>query len=105
MGTCVHVRAQPLRPFLSLARDTAGVDPALGRRRWALGGDEHARKEAAVTGRWYRGRVEQAATDEARIRIVTDIVAGLTEAAALALFRRMSGIDPGTLLDAAARIP
>jgi dGTPase len=53
----------------------------------------------------YRTRVEQAQTDEARIRIVTDIVAGLTEAAALALFRRMSGIDPGTLLDAAARVP
>ena len=52
----------------------------------------------------YQARMAAAATDAARVRIVTDVVAGLTEAAAQALFRRMSGIDPGTLLDAAARV-
>lgn len=53
----------------------------------------------------YRARLAGAQTDAARARIVTDIVDGLTETAAHALFRRMSGVDPGTLLDAAARVP
>ena len=47
--------------------------------------------------------MDEAVTEPAKMRIVTDIVAGLTENAAHALYRRMSGIEPGTLLDAAAR--
>lgn len=53
----------------------------------------------------YRTRLQEAKTRPARVRIVTDIIAGLTENSAQALFRRMSGMDPGTLLDAAARVP
>ncbi|WP_210494880.1 dGTP triphosphohydrolase [Patulibacter sp. SYSU D01012] len=51
----------------------------------------------------YRPRLKSAQTPAARHRLVTDLVAGLTEASALALYRRISGVDPGTVLDAAAR--
>lgn len=49
-------------------------------------------------------RVQAAQTPEARGRVVIDFVAGMTESAALELFRRMSGISSGSLLDAAARM-
>jgi dGTPase len=52
----------------------------------------------------YASRLEPGATEIARSRLATDLVASLTERAALELYRRMSGVDPGTLLDAAARL-
>ena len=52
----------------------------------------------------YAARLEPGATDIARSRLATDLVASLTERAALELYRRMSGVDPGTLLDATARL-
>ena len=42
--------------------------------------------------------------EKARIRLVTDLVAGLTEKSALELYRRMSGMEPGSVLDAAAHV-
>jgi dGTPase len=63
------------------------------------------REERRLIPATYRARLDDAHTDPERVRIVTDIIAGLTENSAHALFRRMSGIDPGTLLDAAARVP
>lgn len=38
-----------------------------------------------------------------RVRLVTDIVASMTERTAQELYRRMSGTDPGSILDTAAR--
>jgi dGTPase len=52
----------------------------------------------------YASRLEPGATAIARSRLATDLVSSLTERAALELYRRMSGVDPGTLLDAAARL-
>jgi dGTPase len=52
----------------------------------------------------YQERYDPEGTEGAHLRLVTDLVAGLTEMSALELYRRMSGVDPGTLLDAAARI-
>jgi dGTPase len=51
----------------------------------------------------YRERLASARSTDERSRLVNDLVAGLTEDAALALFRRMSGVDPGSVLDATAR--
>lgn len=51
----------------------------------------------------YQARLAQAHTEEARSRLVNDLVSGLSEEATLTLFRRMSGIDPGSVLDATAR--
>jgi dGTPase len=51
----------------------------------------------------YQKRLDSAPTDEARSRLVNDLVSGLTEDTALALFRRMSGVDPGSVIDATAR--
>lgn len=62
------------------------------------------REERRLIPPTYRARLNEAHTDAARVRIVTDIIAGLTENSAHALFRRMSGIEPGTLLDAAAQV-
>jgi dGTPase len=52
----------------------------------------------------YQARLDKARTDEARSRLVNDLVSGLTEEAALTLFRRMSGVDPGSVIDATARV-
>jgi dGTPase len=51
----------------------------------------------------YQARLMAADTDGARSRLVNDLVSGLTEDAAMTLFRRMSGIDPGSVIDATAR--
>lgn len=51
----------------------------------------------------YQKRLDSALTPEARSRLVNDLVSGLTEDTALALFRRMSGVDPGSVIDATAR--
>lgn len=51
----------------------------------------------------YQARLAQAHTAEARSRLVNDLVSGLSEDAALTLFRRMSGFDPGSVVDATAR--
>ncbi len=40
--------------------------------------------------------------DLARMRLVTDLVAGMTEKSAVELYRRMSGMTSGSILDAAA---
>jgi dGTPase len=52
----------------------------------------------------YQARLEKAGTEEACSRLVNDLVSGLTEEAALTLFRRMSGVDPGSVIDATARV-
>jgi dGTPase len=51
----------------------------------------------------YQMRLTSAHTDGARSRLVNDLVSGLTEDTALVLFRRMSGVDPGSVIDATAR--
>jgi dGTPase len=51
----------------------------------------------------YQARLAQADTEALRARLVIDLVSGLTEETALTLFRRMSGIDPGSVIDATAR--
>ena len=51
----------------------------------------------------YQARLDEAGTDEMRSRLVNDLVSGLTEEAALTLFRRMSGVDPGSVIDATAQ--
>jgi len=51
----------------------------------------------------YQARLDLTSTDGARSRLVNDLVSGLTEDTALTLFRRMSGVDPGSVIDATAR--
>lgn len=51
----------------------------------------------------YRSRLDDDDSDEARVRLVTDLVASMTEATAVALYQRMSGLTTGSVLDAAAR--
>lgn len=64
----------------------------------ARGGDERLFPPA------YRSRLRDAANDRARSRLVNDLLAGLTEEAAHALYRRMSGVEPGSVIDATARV-
>jgi dGTPase len=52
----------------------------------------------------YRTRLHDATNDRAKSRLVNDLLAGLTEGAAHALYRRMSGIEPGSVIDATARV-
>lgn len=50
----------------------------------------------------YRARLSDDSSEVARVRLVTDLLAGMTEPTALELFRRMSGTASGSVLDAAA---
>jgi dGTPase len=50
----------------------------------------------------FRSRLEDDDCDEARARLVTDLVASMTESTALALYQRMSGLSSGSVLDGAA---
>jgi dGTPase len=50
----------------------------------------------------YRDRLRDDSSEGGRRRLVTDLVASLTESAAMELHRRMSGTSPGSVLDAAA---
>jgi dGTPase len=52
----------------------------------------------------FRHRVEKNMTDGARTHLALDLVSSLTERDAIELYRRMTGVAPGSLLDAAARI-
>jgi dGTPase len=47
-------------------------------------------------------RLRAAGTEPARLRVIVDYIAGMTEEKALELYRRMAGISSGSLLDAAA---
>ena len=47
-------------------------------------------------------RLREARTEPARLRIIVDYIAGMTEERAVELHRRMTGISSGSLLDAAA---
>ena len=47
-------------------------------------------------------RLREARTEPARLRIIVDYIAGMTEERAIELHRRLSGISSGSLLDAAA---
>jgi dGTPase len=51
----------------------------------------------------YRDRLTTAESSDEQSRLVVDLISGLTEEAALGLFRRLSGIDPGSVIDAVAR--
>jgi len=50
-----------------------------------------------------RELLERIRTSSEAQRIATDFVAGLTEAMAYELYRRLTGVSPGSILDAAAR--
>jgi dGTPase len=52
----------------------------------------------------FQHRVEEGATEGARAHLALDLVSSLTEKDAIELYRRMSGVAPGSLLDAAARV-
>jgi dGTPase len=52
----------------------------------------------------FRHRVEKDMTVGARKHLALDLVSSLTERDAIELYRRMTGVAPGSLLDAAARI-
>ena len=47
-------------------------------------------------------RLREARTEPARLRIIVDYIAGMTEERAIELHRRLSGISSGSLLDATA---
>jgi dGTPase len=54
----------------------------------------------------YRTRlaaVRQGGSAQAKVRLVTDLVAGMTERTAIELYRRMLGVSEGSVLDTAAR--
>jgi dGTPase len=52
----------------------------------------------------FRHRVEKDMTDGARSHLALDLVSSLTERDAIELYRRMTGVAPGSLLDSAARV-
>ncbi len=47
-------------------------------------------------------RLRAARTEPARLRVIVDYIAGMTEERAIELYRRMMGVSSGSLLDAAA---
>ena len=47
-------------------------------------------------------RLRAARTEPARLRVIVDYIAGMTEERALELYRRMAGMSSGSLLDSAA---
>jgi dGTPase len=53
----------------------------------------------------YVERLEAAATDPAKVRAVIDLIAGLTEAAAVQIYQRLCGNATGSLLGAAGQLP
>lgn len=53
----------------------------------------------------YVERLEAAQTDPAKVRAVIDLIAGLTEAAAVQIYQRLRGHVPGSLLGAAGQLP
>jgi dGTPase len=52
----------------------------------------------------YRERIDQAATEPAKTRAIVDLIAGLTEQAALEIYQRVRGMRTGSLLGAAGRL-
>lgn len=52
----------------------------------------------------YQSRLVPGADEIQRCRLVTDLVASLSERAAVELYRRMSGITSGSVIDAASRV-
>jgi dGTPase len=52
----------------------------------------------------YQHRLSAEPTDEERCRLVTDLVASLSEPAAIELHQRMSGLSPGSIVDTAAHL-
>jgi dGTPase len=53
----------------------------------------------------YVERLEAAETDPAKVRAVIDLIAGLTEAAAVQIYQRLCGQSTGSLLGAAGQLP
>jgi len=53
----------------------------------------------------YVERLEAAETDPAKVRAVIDLIAGLTEAAAVQIYQRLCGHSTGSLLGAAGQLP
>jgi dGTPase len=53
----------------------------------------------------YLERLEAAETDPAKVRAVIDLIAGLTEAAAVQIYQRLCGYSTGSLLGAAGQLP
>lgn len=52
----------------------------------------------------YVERLEVAETDAARVRAVIDLIAGLTESAAIQIYQRLSGVSTGALLGAPGQL-
>lgn len=52
----------------------------------------------------YQARFVPGSSVADRCRLVTDLVASLSEAAAIQLYRRMTGMDSGSVIDAASRV-
>jgi dGTPase len=98
--TWVYVVRRP-----SLAVMQAGKREIIRRLcEWYLKATSGDGDESRLLPLAYQNRLHAAQTDEARSRLVNDLVSGLTEDAALTLFRRMSGVDPGSVIDAVARL-
>jgi len=62
------------------------------------GGDRHLLPPA------YQSRLTSGASERERCRLVTDLIASLSETAAVELYRRMAGVTSGSVIDAAARV-
>jgi dGTPase len=52
----------------------------------------------------YIERLDAAETDAARVRAVIDLIAGMTELAAVQIYQRLRGFAPGPLLDAPGKL-
>jgi dGTPase len=64
----------------------------------ALGGD------ARLLPPTYQERLSPDATPADRMRLVADLIASLSEQAAIELHRRLGGTGPGSAMDATARV-
>ncbi len=67
--------------------------------------DAIERKQYRLFPPGYVERLEGAETDPAKVRAVIDLIAGLTEAAAVQIYQRLCGHSTGSLLGAAGQLP
>lgn len=74
-----------------------------GLHDWYMAATE-PRGDRSILPAAYQSRLEPGATPVQRCRLVTDLVASLSEHSATELYKRMAGVASGSVIDAASRV-